>query len=86
MLDEIVSPAADQPESWAVGQPPFCFEFCELHTGRKHKDLFIDLFKPLRTFAQLPNADFIPFLASFHFLTDLEIIMHQQSLSQSFGL
>eukprot|EP00983_Pelagomonas_calceolata_P086054 1156675-Pelagomonas_calceolata.AAC.5 len=48
-----------------------CFEVCKLH--RKYKDLSIDLFKPLHTFAQLPGADFIPFLASFYVLTDLEI-------------
>eukprot|EP00983_Pelagomonas_calceolata_P077915 1154065-Pelagomonas_calceolata.AAC.2 len=27
---------------------------------------------PLHTFAQLPNADFMTFLASFHILNDLE--------------
>jgi len=48
-----------------------CFELCELR--RKYKDLFIDLFKPLHTFAQLPNTDFVPFLASFHVVTNLEV-------------
>ena len=48
-----------------------CLEMCELR--RKYKDLFIDLFKPLHIFAQLPNTDFIPFLASYHVLTDPEI-------------
>uniref|UniRef100_A0A7S3VU70 Reverse transcriptase zinc-binding domain-containing protein n=1 Tax=Dunaliella tertiolecta TaxID=3047 RepID=A0A7S3VU70_DUNTE len=48
-----------------------CCELCELR--RKYKDLFIDLFKPLHTFAQLPNTDFVPFLASFHVVTNLEV-------------
>eukprot|EP00983_Pelagomonas_calceolata_P024379 766962-Pelagomonas_calceolata.AAC.1 len=32
-----------------------------------------DLYKSLHTFAQLPNTCFIPFLASFHIITDPEI-------------
>eukprot|EP00983_Pelagomonas_calceolata_P035152 1099100-Pelagomonas_calceolata.AAC.4 len=47
-----------------------CFEVYELR--RKYKDQSIDHFKPLHTFAQLPNTDSIPFLASFHILTDFE--------------
>eukprot|EP00983_Pelagomonas_calceolata_P013580 435026-Pelagomonas_calceolata.AAC.1 len=60
-----------------------CFEVCKLH--RKYKDLFIDLFKPLHIAAQLPDADFIPFLANFHILTDLEInaFLNQESYSFS---
>eukprot|EP00983_Pelagomonas_calceolata_P129688 1161626-Pelagomonas_calceolata.AAC.2 len=41
-----------------------CFEVCE--PRRKYKDLVIDLFKPLHTFARLLITDFVPFLASFH--------------------
>eukprot|EP00983_Pelagomonas_calceolata_P005455 177508-Pelagomonas_calceolata.AAC.1 len=41
--------------------------------AKKYEDLFIGLLKPLHTFAQLPDADFIPVLSSFHILTDLEI-------------
>eukprot|EP00983_Pelagomonas_calceolata_P057562 1145119-Pelagomonas_calceolata.AAC.5 len=48
-----------------------CFEVCKL--CRKHKDIFIDALKPLHAFARLPDADFIPFSASSHILTDLEI-------------
>eukprot|EP00983_Pelagomonas_calceolata_P028633 896519-Pelagomonas_calceolata.AAC.6 len=48
-----------------------CFEVCEL--GRKYKDLFIDLSKQSHTSARLPNTDFIPFLVSFHIITDPEI-------------
>eukprot|EP00983_Pelagomonas_calceolata_P128429 1161511-Pelagomonas_calceolata.AAC.7 len=39
-----------------------CFELCEL--SRKHKHLFIGLFNPLHTFAQLLSTDLISFLAS----------------------
>eukprot|EP00983_Pelagomonas_calceolata_P025466 800693-Pelagomonas_calceolata.AAC.1 len=49
-----------------------CCELCELH--RKYKNLSIDLFKPLHTFAQLPNSDFIPFLASFHILERVRLL------------
>eukprot|EP00983_Pelagomonas_calceolata_P003270 106493-Pelagomonas_calceolata.AAC.1 len=37
--------------------------------------------KPKHTFARLPNTDFIPFLASFHSITDPEInaFLHQDS-------
>jgi len=48
-----------------------CYELCELR--RKYKGLFIDLFKPLHAFAQLPSTDFIAFLASFQILTDFEV-------------
>jgi len=48
-----------------------CCELCELR--RKCKDIFIGLFKPLHTFAQLPNTDLVPFLVSIHILTDFDV-------------
>eukprot|EP00983_Pelagomonas_calceolata_P084004 1156274-Pelagomonas_calceolata.AAC.1 len=44
MLNENVSPAADQPESWAVGQPPLIRGFVREHTladRRPHASLWL---------------------------------------------
>eukprot|EP00983_Pelagomonas_calceolata_P069180 1150280-Pelagomonas_calceolata.AAC.1 len=49
-----------------------CVNFA-VELRRKYKDLFVDLSKPLHTFARLPITDFIPFLASFHIITNPEV-------------
>jgi len=46
-------------------------EVCELRM--RYKDLFEEMFKTLRVFAQPSNSDFIPFLACHHNVTDSEI-------------
>ena len=48
-----------------------CKEVCELRT--EHKDLFVDLFRPLHAFTRPSNTEFIPFLACFQVMTDPEI-------------
>ena len=48
-----------------------CTEVRELRT--RYKDLFEEMFKTLRVFAPPSNADFIPFLACHHTITDSEV-------------
>ena len=48
-----------------------CAEVRELRT--RYKDLFEEMLKTLRVFAPPSNADFIPFFACHHTITDSEI-------------
>ena len=48
-----------------------CAEVCELR--KDYKDLFHAMFTPLHAFAHSHGSDFIPYLALFHNITDLEV-------------